>query len=133
MKDAQGTILYVGKAISLYNRVRSYFQESTDLSPKNRSMVAKVDDIVAARFPISRVEGVAALESVRAMEISKRTPALLDSSRIRSKAKNVQEGDGGLPQAYKGDGVIVGPGQSAVTRIPFGFSSRRSPTLNEIT
>ncbi len=45
MKDAQGNILYVGKAISLYNRVRSYFQESTDLSPKNRSMVAKVDDI----------------------------------------------------------------------------------------
>src|SRR5579864_5963305 len=45
MKDAAGTILYVGKAISLYNRVRSYFQESTDLSPKNRSMVAKVDDI----------------------------------------------------------------------------------------
>ncbi len=45
MKDAQGTILYVGKAISLYNRVRSYFHESSDLSPKNRSMVAKVEDI----------------------------------------------------------------------------------------
>jgi excinuclease ABC subunit C len=45
MKDAQGTIIYVGKAISLFNRVRSYFQESTDLSPKNRSMVAKIDDI----------------------------------------------------------------------------------------
>ncbi len=45
MKDAQGTILYVGKAISLYHRVRSYFQESSNLSPKNRSMVAKVDDI----------------------------------------------------------------------------------------
>jgi excinuclease ABC subunit C len=45
MKDALGTILYVGKAISLYNRVRSYFQESSDLSPKNRSMVAKIDDI----------------------------------------------------------------------------------------
>lgn len=45
MKDAEGNILYVGKAISLYNRVRSYFQESTNLSPKNRSMVAKVDDI----------------------------------------------------------------------------------------
>jgi excinuclease ABC subunit C len=45
MKDAEGTILYVGKAIALYNRVRSYFQESTDLSPKNRSMVAKIDDI----------------------------------------------------------------------------------------
>src|SRR2546426_4785331 len=45
MKDSEGTILYVGKAISLYNRVRSYFQESTALSPKNRSMVAKIDDI----------------------------------------------------------------------------------------
>ena len=45
MKDAQGTIIYVGKAISLFNRVRSYFQESTDLSPKNRSMVAKIEDI----------------------------------------------------------------------------------------
>ncbi|HXL38379.1 MAG TPA: excinuclease ABC subunit UvrC [Ktedonobacteraceae bacterium] len=45
MKDAQGTILYVGKAISLFNRVRSYFQESSALGPKNRSMVAKVEDI----------------------------------------------------------------------------------------
>lgn len=45
MKDATGTIIYVGKAISLYHRVRSYFQESTDLSPKNRSMVAKIEDI----------------------------------------------------------------------------------------
>src|SRR5437879_1808694 len=45
MKDASGTIIYVGKAISLYNRVRSYFQESTDLSPKNRVLVSKIDDI----------------------------------------------------------------------------------------
>src|ERR1700730_16880376 len=45
MKDAEGTIIYVGKAISLFNRVRSYFQESTDLSPKNRSMVARIEDI----------------------------------------------------------------------------------------
>src|SRR3989440_6995918 len=45
MKDAQGNILYVGKAISLFNRVRSYFQESSALSRKNRSMIAKVDDI----------------------------------------------------------------------------------------
>ena len=45
MKDAGGTIIYVGKAISLYHRVRSYFQESTELSPKNRSMVAKIEDI----------------------------------------------------------------------------------------
>lgn len=45
MKDAQGTIIYVGKAISLWNRVRSYFQESTELSPKNRSMVSRIEDI----------------------------------------------------------------------------------------
>ncbi|GCE10193.1 excinuclease ABC subunit UvrC [Tengunoibacter tsumagoiensis] len=45
MKDAEGTIIYVGKAISLFNRVRSYFQESTDHGPKNRSMVAKIEDI----------------------------------------------------------------------------------------
>jgi excinuclease ABC subunit C len=45
MKDADGTIIYVGKAISLHNRVRSYFQNSTDLSPKNRSMVARIEDI----------------------------------------------------------------------------------------
>jgi excinuclease ABC subunit C len=45
MKDSQGTILYVGKAVSLYNRVRSYFQASADLSLKNRRMVAQVADI----------------------------------------------------------------------------------------
>lgn len=45
MKDGEGTIIYVGKAISLFNRVRSYFQESTDHSPKNRSMVSKIEDI----------------------------------------------------------------------------------------
>ncbi|MBV9019417.1 MAG: GIY-YIG nuclease family protein, partial [Ktedonobacteraceae bacterium] len=45
MKDAHGTILYVGKAISLHSRVRSYFQDSTVLSAKNRSIVAQVDDI----------------------------------------------------------------------------------------
>jgi excinuclease ABC subunit C len=45
MKDVQGTIIYIGKAVSLFSRVRSYFQESTDLSPKNRSMVAKIEDI----------------------------------------------------------------------------------------
>ncbi|HEY7125660.1 MAG TPA: excinuclease ABC subunit UvrC [Ktedonobacterales bacterium] len=44
-KDAAGTLLYVGKATSLHSRVRSYFAESADLSPKNRSMVSKIEDI----------------------------------------------------------------------------------------
>ena len=44
-KDEAGKLLYVGKATSLHHRVRSYFAESTDHSPKNRSMVAKIADI----------------------------------------------------------------------------------------
>jgi excinuclease ABC subunit C len=41
-KDAAGTILYVGKATSLYHRVRSYFGDPSDLSLKNRALVAKI-------------------------------------------------------------------------------------------
>src|SRR5690242_10448786 len=44
-KDADGTILYVGKATSLYSRVRQYFGDPADLSPKNRALVAKISDI----------------------------------------------------------------------------------------
>ena len=44
-KDAEGLVLYVGKATSLYSRVRSYFGDPADLSPKNRALVAKIADI----------------------------------------------------------------------------------------
>ncbi len=44
-KDAEGHILYVGKATSLHSRVRSYFGDPGDLSPKNRALVAKIADI----------------------------------------------------------------------------------------
>jgi excinuclease ABC subunit C len=44
-KDAEGTVLYVGKATSLYSRVRSYFGDPADLSPKNRALVGKIADI----------------------------------------------------------------------------------------
>ncbi|MBF6589317.1 MAG: excinuclease ABC subunit UvrC [Ktedonobacterales bacterium] len=44
-KDADGHVLYVGKATSLYARVRSYFGDPADLSPKNRALVAKIADI----------------------------------------------------------------------------------------
>jgi excinuclease ABC subunit C len=44
-KDAEGVVLYVGKATSLYSRVRSYFGDPADLSPKNRALVAKIADI----------------------------------------------------------------------------------------
>ncbi len=45
MKDADGSIIYVGKAINLKNRVRSYFQQSADHSYKTRQMVRKIRDI----------------------------------------------------------------------------------------
>lgn len=43
MKDDAGKIIYVGKAISLKNRVRSYFQSSRNLSPRIQSMVNQVE------------------------------------------------------------------------------------------
>jgi excinuclease ABC subunit C len=44
MKDAAGTIIYVGKAINLRNRVRSYFHGS-DHTPKTRQLVRQIANI----------------------------------------------------------------------------------------
>jgi len=44
MKDAEGNILYIGKAANLHQRVRSYFSVGQKLSPKLERMVARVDD-----------------------------------------------------------------------------------------
>ncbi|MES2962816.1 MAG: GIY-YIG nuclease family protein, partial [Bdellovibrionota bacterium] len=49
MKSAQEKILYVGKAKNLRSRVRSYFTDSKDHSPKTKLLVrhiAKVDYIL---------------------------------------------------------------------------------------
>ena len=43
MKDGD-TILYVGKAVNLYNRVRQYFQSSRGKSPKILKMVSRVKE-----------------------------------------------------------------------------------------
>jgi excinuclease ABC subunit C len=45
MKDSTGKIIYVGKAINLRNRVRSYFHESGDHSYKTRQLVSNIADI----------------------------------------------------------------------------------------
>lgn len=42
MKDAEGTVIYVGKAISLKNRVRQYFQASKNHGPKVEAMVSHI-------------------------------------------------------------------------------------------
>ena len=41
---SNGQIIYVGKAINLKNRVRSYFQSSRDHTVKVRAMVERIDD-----------------------------------------------------------------------------------------
>jgi len=44
-KDEAGKIIYVGKALSLKNRVRSYFQHGAQQPPKTRLMLEKVSDL----------------------------------------------------------------------------------------
>jgi len=45
MKDGKGGMLYIGKAKSLFHRVRSYFSEAADHHPRTRIFVRKVKDI----------------------------------------------------------------------------------------
>jgi excinuclease ABC subunit C len=55
-KDAQGEVLYVGKAKRLRSRVRSYFADDFPLSPKHRllqRLIADVDTIVVRSEPES--------------------------------------------------------------------------------
>ncbi|MFZ5647860.1 MAG: excinuclease ABC subunit UvrC [Bacillota bacterium] len=44
-RDGEGRVIYVGKAVSLKNRVRSYFQSGSRQSPKVRSMTEKAADL----------------------------------------------------------------------------------------
>lgn len=44
LMKSQGSIIYVGKAKNLKNRVRQYFQSARNHTPKVRAMVEKIDD-----------------------------------------------------------------------------------------
>ena len=44
-KDAAGEIIYVGKAVNLRNRVRSYFQKSAQHTAKTRKLVSRIVDL----------------------------------------------------------------------------------------
>src|SRR5260370_39282014 len=50
-KDAAGTVLYVGKARSLRDRVRSYFRNPNGLSLKNRGLVPRIAEIDVQILP----------------------------------------------------------------------------------
>ena len=45
MHDATGKVIYVGKAVVLKNRVRSYFHNLASHTPKVKAMVAKIAEI----------------------------------------------------------------------------------------
>src|SRR5262245_28499396 len=45
MKDAEAKIIYIGKAVNLRSRVRSYFHSAAQLDTKTRKLVAKIADI----------------------------------------------------------------------------------------
>ncbi|MDD5702496.1 MAG: excinuclease ABC subunit UvrC [Dehalococcoidales bacterium] len=44
MRDARGNVLYVGKAVNLHNRVRSYFTSPAKLTPKTQLLVEHIND-----------------------------------------------------------------------------------------
>ncbi len=64
MRDRRGKIIYVGKAVSLRNRVRSYFQRGTlrSAEPKLRGLIRSIDDL---DFLVVRTEAEATLTEGR--------------------------------------------------------------------
>lgn len=45
MQNAEGEVIYVGKAVNLRNRLRSYFHNSAQLHPRTRQMVQRIHHI----------------------------------------------------------------------------------------
>jgi excinuclease ABC subunit C len=60
-KDSTGSAIYIGKARSLRNRVRTYFQDSRNLDPRLSQMMISIEDV---EFVVTDTEGEAlALEN----------------------------------------------------------------------
>jgi excinuclease ABC subunit C len=45
MKDSDGRVIYVGKAVNLRNRLRSYFHASANHNPRTKQLVRRITDI----------------------------------------------------------------------------------------
>ena len=44
-KDKNAKVIYVGKAVNLLSRVKSYFQKDLELGPKTQKLIENIDDI----------------------------------------------------------------------------------------
>lgn len=105
-----------------------------------------VGDIVIARLPITATYTVASLDNVLSMQISGQSTPYLDQSRTEVRADIVHTGGGGLPRAFRGNGVIAGVLDSGIdwshpdfstapnnTRIRFLFDYSSGPNGREWT
>ena len=65
MRDRNGCIIYVGKAVSLRKRVQSYFRDATlkSASPKLRGLVRSVRKADAGKVAKARNNLVAAVQA----------------------------------------------------------------------
>ena len=75
-KDAKAQIIYIGKAASLRNRVRSYFQESRTPDPKTDALVGHIRDL----------EYIVTANELEAM--------ILESTLVNRDGKRLVNGDG---------------------------------------
>lgn len=78
-----------------------------ELEEKGAVIVSQRGDLVLAEMPISQIEDMAALESVKKMSFGETLTTKLDSARIVTGFENAHNGVG-LDMAYNGTGVVVG-------------------------
>lgn len=64
-------------------------------------------DILTATVPVAAVESLAKDSAIHSLQISAKSKALIDVSRVEINADDVHNGVG-LPQPYLGNGVVVG-------------------------
>lgn len=87
------------------------FRSSADvdrLAGYGAEVKSRVGSIAAARVPVAALRALADDPAVISVETSGRSRALLENSRTEIRADQVHAGQGGLPRAYRGKGVVVG-------------------------
>ena len=68
-----------------------------------------IPGIVNARIAVASIEALAADPAIEGFEFSMVPPVLLnDSARVKSRINEIHSGEAPLPEAYQGEGVIMG-------------------------